>query len=107
MHWFERIAQRRIDEAAAKGQLSGLPGEGRPLDPDALRENSDDVLHRMMADAGFLPEEFQLRKEVEANRAILAQIEDPAERAQLQRRIALLELRANIATDARRHSARR
>ena len=24
MHWFERIAQRRIDEAAAKGQLQGL-----------------------------------------------------------------------------------
>ena len=101
MHWFERIAQRRIDEAAAKGQLQGLPGEGRPLNPERLRESSDDVLHRMMADAGFLPEEFQLRKEVEANRATLAQIEDPVERAQLQRRIALLELRANIATDAR------
>ena len=107
MHWFERIAQRRIDEAAAKGQLQGLPGEGRPLNPERLRETSDDVLHRMMAEAGFLPEEFQLRKEVESNRAILAEIEDPVERAQLQRRIALLELRANIATDARRHSARR
>ena len=42
MHWFERIAQRRIDEAAAKGQLQGLPGEGRPLNPERLRESSDD-----------------------------------------------------------------
>ena len=105
MHWFERIAQRRIDEAAAKGQLQGLPGEGRPLNPERLRESSDDVLHRMMADTGFLPEEFRLRKEVEAKRAVLAQIDDPEERHALQRHIALLELRANIATDARRHAA--
>ena len=26
------IAQRRIDEAAARGELQGLPGEGAPLD---------------------------------------------------------------------------
>lgn len=107
MHWFERIALRRADEAEAKGELRGLRGEGKPLDPEYLRETTEDVLHRMMADGGFIPEEFQLRKEVETQRAVLAQIEDPEERHQLQRRIALLELRANIATDARRHSARR
>ena len=106
MHWFERIAQRRIDEAEAKGELRGLPGEGKPLDRERLRERAEDVLHRMMADTGFLPEEFQLRKEVEAKRAVLAQIEDPDERHALQRHIALLELKANIATDARRHAAR-
>lgn len=107
MHWFERIALKRIDEAEARGQLRGLAGEGKPLDPVKLRESSDDVLHRMMADGGFIPEEFQLRKEVEARRAVLNQIEDPEERRALQRHISLLELRANIATDARRSSARR
>ena len=28
----ELIAQRKIDEAAARGELQGLAGEGRPLD---------------------------------------------------------------------------
>jgi len=28
----ELIAERKIDEAAARGELQGLPGEGRPLD---------------------------------------------------------------------------
>ena len=102
MHWFERIAQRRMDEAEAKGDLRGLAGEGKPLDRARLRERTEDVLHRMMSDGGFVPEEFRIRKEVEAKRAALDQIEDPEERARLQRRIALLELRANIATDARR-----
>ncbi|MDO5604342.1 MAG: DUF1992 domain-containing protein [Paracoccus sp. (in: a-proteobacteria)] len=106
MHWFERIAQRQMDQAAAAGKLSGLAGEGRPLDRERLRESADDVLHRMMADGGFMPPEISLRKDVEAQRAALAQIEDEAERRALERRIALTELRANIATDARR-SARR
>ena len=30
----EIIAERRIDEAVARGELQGLPGEGRPLDLD-------------------------------------------------------------------------
>lgn len=106
MHWFERLAQRRIDAAEAKGELRGLQGEGRPLDPERLRETSQDVLHRILAETGFVPEEFRLRKEVETKRAILAQISDPDERRAMQRHIALLELRANIATDARRASAR-
>ena len=39
-HWFERIAQRAVDKAAAEGKLSGLAGEGRPLDPERLRETA-------------------------------------------------------------------
>ncbi|WBU63292.1 DnaJ family domain-containing protein [Paracoccus aerodenitrificans] len=106
MHWFERIAQRRMDEAAAKGELQGLAGEGKPLDRARLRERAEDVLHRMMSDGGFVPEEFRIRKDIEAKRAALDQIEDPGERTRLQRQIAIQELRANIATDARRAAAR-
>ena len=29
---FESIAEQRIQEAMARGELEGLPGEGRPLD---------------------------------------------------------------------------
>jgi hypothetical protein len=32
MFALELIAERRIAEAAARGELQGLPGEGRPLD---------------------------------------------------------------------------
>lgn len=107
MHWFERMAQRAIDKAAAEGKLSGLAGEGKPLDPERLRESADDVLHRMMADGGFLPPEVAIAREIEAARAVLAQIEDEAERHALQRRIALMELKRNIAADARRGAMRR
>ena len=106
MHWFERIAPRRMDEAAAAGQLSGLAGEGKPLDPVRLRESSEDVLHRMMADGGFLPPEVAYARDIEAKRAVLDQIEDDEERTRLQKQIALLELKRNIAADSRRKYAR-
>ncbi|HEX2651572.1 MAG TPA: DnaJ family domain-containing protein [Burkholderiales bacterium] len=34
MHALEIIAERRIEEAVARGELQGLPGEGKPLDLD-------------------------------------------------------------------------
>lgn len=106
MRWFERIAQRQMDAAAARGDLSGLPGEGKPLDRARLRESTDDVLHRMMSDAGFVPPEIAYRKEVEAKRAVLAQIEDEDERKALQKQIALLELKRAMSADARRVTRR-
>ncbi|WP_299358065.1 DUF1992 domain-containing protein [uncultured Paracoccus sp.] len=106
MHWFERIAQRQIDAAVARGELTGLPGEGRPLDPERLRESADDVLHRMMAEAGVVPAEIELAREIAAARAVLAQIEDPAERKRVQRQIAMSELKRAVAQDARRHFSR-
>ena len=105
-HWFERIAQRRIDKAAARGELSGLRGEGKPLDRDRLRETAEDVMYRMMSDAGFLPPELQLAKDIEARRAVLDQIEDEAERKRLQNQIALLELKRGMAADQRRRFSR-
>jgi hypothetical protein len=32
MHALELIAERKLEEAAARGELQGLPGEGAPLD---------------------------------------------------------------------------
>ncbi|MDO5621803.1 MAG: DUF1992 domain-containing protein [Paracoccus sp. (in: a-proteobacteria)] len=106
MHWFERIANRQIDAAEARGELRGLAGEGKPLDPERLRETADDVLHRLMADGGYLPPEIEIAKEVAAMRAAFAQIEDEDERRALQRRIAMAELKQNIAADARRRFMR-
>ena len=106
MHWFERIALRRIDDAAAKGELRGLKGEGKPLDPVRLRESADDVLHRMMADGGFLPPEIQLAKDAAAKRAVLDQIEDEGERTKLRKQIALMELKPAMAAEQRSRSMR-
>lgn len=106
MRWFEDVARRQIDAAALRGELRGLAGEGKPLDRARLRETVDETLHRIMAEQGFVPPEFSLQKEIDAKRAVLAQIEDPEERRKIQRELAMIELKRAIAMDARRASMR-
>ncbi|MCL6285293.1 DUF1992 domain-containing protein [Ruegeria sp. 2012CJ41-6] len=99
------LAERQILKAKAEGQLDGLQGEGQPL-PDRSGESLSDpalaVGHRIMAQAGVLPEEFTLKKELDAARADYARLTDPEARKTAMARIANLEMRYNMARDARR-----
>ncbi|MGB2817615.1 MAG: DnaJ family domain-containing protein [Burkholderiaceae bacterium] len=54
------LLEKRIAEAAAKGELSGLPGEGRPLDldDDAMVPPELRVAYRIVRNAGLLPPEL-------------------------------------------------
>jgi hypothetical protein len=54
------LVERRLEEAAAKGDLSNLPGEGRPLHlgDDALVPPELRVAYRILKNAGFVPPEL-------------------------------------------------
>ena len=83
MSWLSRLAERQIQKARLKGQLQGLKGEGKPLPDrpgDAFISPGDAVGFRIMAEAGVLPEEITLKKQVAAQRAHLATLTDEAER---------------------------
>lgn len=105
MSWLDRIVERQIQKARLKGQLQGLKGEGAPLPerPEApFVSPAEAVAYRIMAEAGVLPEEIRLKKEVAAQRAALAMITDPAARKVAMARLADLQMRQSIAEDARR-----
>jgi cell division protein FtsB len=57
---------------------------------------------RIMAEAGVLPEEITLKKQVAAQRAHLATLTDTAERKAAMADLAQLEMRQAIAEEARR-----
>ncbi|WP_338050529.1 MULTISPECIES: DUF1992 domain-containing protein [Rhodobacterales] len=62
---FDRLVERQIQKAIAEGQLSGLKGEGTPLtinSNEAFVDVAMAVAGRIMAEAGALPEEFQIKK---------------------------------------------
>ena len=42
--WLTAMYWRRIDEAAANGELQGLAGEGKPLDPVRIIEDGQILL---------------------------------------------------------------
>jgi hypothetical protein len=105
MSWLSRLAERQIQKARLKGQLQGLEGEGKPLPDrpgDAFVSPGDAVGFRIMAEAGVLPEEITLKKQVAAQRAHLATLTDPADRKAAMAELAQLEMRQAIAEEARR-----
>ena len=105
MGWLSRLVERQIERARARGDLQGLKGEGEPLPDrtgDAFVSAADAVGFRIMAEAGVLPEEIALKKQVLAQRDKLNQLTDAAERKAAMAELARLEMRQAMAEEARR-----
>jgi hypothetical protein len=105
MSWLSRLAERQIARARLRGDLERLEGEGKPLPEhpeNAFIDAGDAVGFRIMAQAGVLPEEINLKKQVLLARAELATITDPDTRKAAMARLADLEMRQAIAAEARR-----
>ncbi|MXQ09624.1 DUF1992 domain-containing protein [Alphaproteobacteria bacterium GH1-50] len=105
MSWLDCLTERRILKAEAEGQLRDLPGEGKPLRDATGQETVDPGLsagYRIMAEAGVVPEEFKLKKAIDEERALYRTLTDPEARRASMARLADLDMRYNIAVDARR-----
>ncbi len=94
MWLIDRLAEARIEEAREAGAFDDLPGAGRPLalEDDALVPESLRVGYRLLKNAGFLPPELQLQREIRDAEALLAQVRDGDERARAERRLRWLRL---------------
>lgn len=96
---FSDLAERQILKAQAEGQLDNLKGAGKPLaHADASTEA---VGFRIMAEAGALPREIQLRKAVEEQTRILQGSTEDARPRELAK-LTDLQLRLAIEQEARR-----
>lgn len=90
----DQIAEARIQEAIGRSELRGLPGEGKPLqlDDDSAIPEELRAAYRILKNAGFLPPELQLRKEVREAEQLLRQL-PASERSRARARLELLQLR--------------
>lgn len=105
MSRLSRLAERQIQKARLNGRLQGLEAEGKPLPDrpgDAFISPGDAVGFRMMAEAGVLPEEIILKKQVISQRAHLATLMDTAARKAAMAKLADLEMRQAITEESRR-----
>ena len=90
---FELLAERRIAEALARGDLEHLPGAGRPLvfEDELFVSPEQRMVNHILRNAGFTPPEIGLRKEIAALRAEIEGLApDDARRCALRRRLAML-----------------
>ena len=92
----DAIAERRIREAQARGELDDLPGAGAPLelDDDALVPEDLRVAYRILKNAGFVPPEVEAFSEIARLEDLVnREGEDTAARAKAVRKLALLRTR--------------
>jgi hypothetical protein len=103
MYLLDQIAEARIAEAIERGELDDLPGSGSrlDLDDDALVPPGLRVAYRILKNAGFLPEELQLRRELHAAEDLLACAIRPEERTVARGRLRLLQYRLSMSRSRR------
>jgi len=104
MHFLELIAERKIAEAEREGALKDLPGEGAPLalDDDPLIPEDLRMAYRILRNAGLVPEEVSMLREVAQLEALVRESE-PQEAANRQavRRLELLRMKLDQASPGR------
>jgi len=89
MNIIEQIAEARICEAIRNGEFDNLRGAGRPLqlDDDSGVPAQLRVAYRIMKNAGMIPPEIELRRELTSVESLLAQATSPEERNAAWKRI--------------------
>jgi len=94
MMLLDQIAERHIQQAALRGEFDDLSGAGRPLvlDDDALIPEELRAGYRLLKNAGYLPPELQLDREIKEAEQLLACVQDGGERDKAQRRLRWLRL---------------
>lgn len=82
MDIFARIAQRRIDEAMEKGEFMNLRGSGKSLvfEYDAMIPEDLRMAYKVLKNAGCVPPEIELRKEIACLKDLIDTLDDDKER---------------------------
>jgi hypothetical protein len=95
---FQKIAERRILEAIREGEFDNLPGAGQPLTleddsnvPEDLR-----VAYKILKNAGYVPKEVALRKEIAQTEDLLDNMDDTKVKYRQLKKLNFLITRLNI-----------
>ena len=100
----DRLVEEIIREAMARGEFDDLPGKGKPQNLDdyfALPEDERMAL-KLLRDAGFVPEEVQLLKDIDELKKALAAAAEDDEKARLKKALDEKTLAFNVVMDRRR-----
>ena len=89
MDTFRKLVEQKILDAIDNGEFDNLPGKGKPLAPDDLRGVPDDLRleYKILKNAGLIPEELSVKKEIAALRLLLDECRDAQDSASLNRKI--------------------
>jgi hypothetical protein len=105
---FDKLVEQKIREAQRAGEFDQLEGAGRPVSLDAYFSVPEELRagYAVLRNAGVLPEEAQLRGEINEVRERLAACEDPRERERLALALNRLSLKYSLLVERYRGAKR-
>ena len=94
----EIIAEQKILEAIARGEFANLPGAGKPLrlEDDSMVPGELRISYKVLKNAGCIPPELELRKEIINLRDLLRTIEDDGGKKDKYRELNYKLLKLNL-----------
>ncbi|MCA1630245.1 MAG: DUF1992 domain-containing protein, partial [Acidobacteria bacterium] len=95
---FDKLVEQKIREAQAAGEFDSLEGEGRPIDLDAYFNTPEELRagYAVLKNAGVLPVEAAVLKELNETAARLEACRDEEERERLGRAVQDLKLKYDL-----------
>lgn len=98
------IAEDKIKTALKNGDFENLPGKGMPQKLEDLSMIPEDlrIAYKVLKNSGYLPEEIELKRDIQSLEELLAYCEDEPDRKRLRKRLSEKLIRYNqIAHDRR------
>ena len=91
------IAERKISEAIQKGQLDIEEWRNRPLpmNNDSLVPEELRMAHKILKNAGYLPPEIEIKKEIQQIEDLLVNCEDEYTRVKQLKKLNYLVMKLN------------
>ena len=98
MWGFQKLVERRIEDAQKNGDFDDLPGSGEPLRLEDDSRVPDDLrlTYKILKNADCLPPELQLRKEIRQMEDMLDGIPDEKEKYRQIKRINYKIMKLNL-----------
>lgn len=103
MDIFLTIAEGKIREAMMNGEFDNLPNKGKPLDLDDIAHIPEELRagYTILKNAGVLPEEMELKKEIVSLQKLIDSCHEERERGSLQRKLTCKMLKFDILMEKR------
>ena len=98
------IAEEKIKQAIAKGELKNLSGEGKPLKLQDLTSVPPELraAYKILQNSGMLPEELEAKKEVLQLQDLIDSCDDATEKLNLKQQLSEKLLRFNLLMEKRK-----
>ncbi|MFL6255782.1 MAG: DUF1992 domain-containing protein [Pyrinomonadaceae bacterium] len=105
---FDKLVEQKIREAQEAGEFNDLEGAGRPVNLEAYFATPEELRagYAVLKNAGVLPEEAAVLKELNETAARLEACRDERERERLKRAVSDLKLKYDLLVERYRGKPR-